>query len=64
MKDDEYTQAIKLIRKKRMASLLDFQRELGFGYCHSQKLMDRVEKEGIVGPAVEGKSWLVNWDKL
>lgn len=64
MEVTDYDQAIKLVRKKRRASVLDFQRGLGLGYCHAQKLMDRLENDGIVGPAVKGKPRLVNWDKL
>jgi S-DNA-T family DNA segregation ATPase FtsK/SpoIIIE len=52
--DDEnspYEQAITVVMRDRKASTSYIQRRLGIGYNRAASIMERMEKEGIVGPA-------------
>jgi S-DNA-T family DNA segregation ATPase FtsK/SpoIIIE len=52
--DDEnspYEQAIMVVMRDRKASTSYIQRRLGIGYNRAASIMERMEKEGIVGPA-------------
>lgn len=49
--DDLYTQAVALIAKERKASTSFIQRCLRIGYNRAATIIERMEKEGIVGPA-------------
>jgi S-DNA-T family DNA segregation ATPase FtsK/SpoIIIE len=49
--DDLYDQAVSLVLRSNKASTSFVQRELNIGYNRAAKLMDRMEAEGIVGPA-------------
>ena len=49
--DDPYDQAIAVVMRDRKASTSYIQRRLGIGYNRAASIMERMEKEGIVGPA-------------
>ena len=48
---DLYTQAVEIVRNDKKASTSYIQRRLRIGYNRAADLIDRMEKEGIVGPA-------------
>ncbi len=48
---DHYEQAIALVLRDRKASTSYIQRRLQIGYNKAASLMERMEQEGIVGPA-------------
>jgi S-DNA-T family DNA segregation ATPase FtsK/SpoIIIE len=48
---DLYDQAIQVVLRDKKASTSYIQRRLGIGYNRAASLMERMEKEGIVGPA-------------
>ncbi|MGA0598242.1 DNA translocase FtsK [Enterovirga sp. CN4-39] len=52
--DDEngpYEQAVQVVLRDKKASTSYIQRRLGIGYNRAASIMERMEKEGIVGPA-------------
>jgi len=49
--DDLYEQAIKIIMRDKRCSTSYIQRRLGIGYNRAASLIERMEKEGLVGPA-------------
>jgi S-DNA-T family DNA segregation ATPase FtsK/SpoIIIE len=48
---DPYDQAVSVVLRDRKASTSYIQRRLGIGYNRAASIMERMEKEGIVGPA-------------
>jgi len=48
---DLYTQALEIVRTEKKASTSYIQRRLRIGYNRAASLIDRMEAEGIVGPA-------------
>ena len=46
-----YRQAVSIVLRDRKASTSYLQRVLKLGYNRAARLIDRMEKEGIVGPA-------------
>ena len=48
---DHYEQAVALVLRDRKASTSYIQRRLQIGYNKAASLMERMENEGIVGPA-------------
>ena len=48
---DLYQQAVQVVLRDRKASTSYIQRRLQIGYNRAASLMERMEKEGIVGPA-------------
>jgi S-DNA-T family DNA segregation ATPase FtsK/SpoIIIE len=48
---DVYEQAVGIILRHRKASTSYIQRRLQIGYNRAASIMERMEKEGIVGPA-------------
>ena len=61
--ESDYDKAIEVIRETRRASVSHFQRKLGWGYDHACGVLDRLEKDGIVGLKVEGQREIF-WDKI
>jgi len=53
--DELYNQALKLVKETKKASAALFQRRLQIDYDRSVKLLDKLEKNGIIGPA-DGQS--------
>jgi S-DNA-T family DNA segregation ATPase FtsK/SpoIIIE len=54
-KDILYDEAVRLVVENREASTTWLQRKLAIGYARAAKLIDEMEEEGIVGPAVGSK---------
>ena len=50
MSDDMYDKAVMIVAETRMASISAIQRRLRVGYNRAARMMDRMQKEGIVGP--------------
>jgi S-DNA-T family DNA segregation ATPase FtsK/SpoIIIE len=48
---DLFTQAVQIVKRDRKASTSYIQRRLQIGYNRAASLMERMEEEGIVGPA-------------
>jgi len=49
--DDPYEQAIAVVMRDKKASTSYIQRRLGIGYNRAASLIERMEKEGLIGPA-------------
>jgi DNA segregation ATPase FtsK/SpoIIIE, S-DNA-T family len=49
--DDLYDQAVKVVMRDKRCSTSYIQRRLGIGYNRAASLIERMEKEGLVGPA-------------
>jgi len=49
--DELYQQAIKVVMRDKKCSTSYIQRRLGIGYNRAASLVERMEKEGLVGPA-------------
>jgi S-DNA-T family DNA segregation ATPase FtsK/SpoIIIE len=48
---DLYDQAVAIVLRDRKVSTSYIQRRLGIGYNRSASLIERMEKEGVIGPA-------------
>ncbi|WP_074381500.1 FtsK/SpoIIIE family DNA translocase [Bartonella doshiae] len=49
--DDPYRQAVAVVLRDRKASTSYIQRRLGIGYNRAASLIERMEEEGVIGPA-------------
>uniref|UniRef100_UPI0025E55F3E DNA translocase FtsK n=1 Tax=uncultured Nitratireductor sp. TaxID=520953 RepID=UPI0025E55F3E len=49
--DDPYDQAVAVVLRDGKASTSYIQRRLGIGYNRAASIIERMEEEGIVGPA-------------
>ncbi len=49
--DDMYDQAVALVAETRQASISMIQRRLRIGYNRAARMIERMEREGVVGPA-------------
>jgi len=49
--DDRYDDAVALVTKTRQASISMVQRHLRVGYNRAARIIEMMEKEGVVGPA-------------
>jgi DNA segregation ATPase FtsK/SpoIIIE-like protein len=49
--DELYPKAKEAVVKARKASTSFLQRKLGVGYSRASHLLDRLEEEGVIGPA-------------
>ncbi len=49
--DDLYEKAVKVVMKDRKCSTSYIQRRLSIGYNRAASLVERMEQEGLVGPA-------------
>ena len=49
--DERYDDAVALITKKRQASISMIQRHLRIGYNRAARIIEVMEKEGVVGPS-------------
>ncbi|MGB7431007.1 MAG: DNA translocase FtsK [Ahrensia sp.] len=50
-RDDPYDQAVAIVLRDRKASTSYIQRRLGIGYNRAASLIERMEDEGVIGPA-------------
>ena len=50
--DEHYDEAVALVTETGMASIAMMQSYLGLGRSRAARLITRMEREGIVGPAV------------
>ena len=48
---DPYDQAVAIVLRDKKASTSYIQRRMGIGYNRAASLIERMENEGIVGPA-------------
>jgi len=55
MFDAEYDQALALVTSSRQASASFLQRKMSLGYNHAARIMDQMEREGVVGPSQGSK---------
>lgn len=53
--DDKYEDAVRIVRETRQASISHLQRRMRIGYNRAARLIERMEKEGIVTPQEAGK---------
>lgn len=51
LSDGLYDQAVQLVAETRQASISMIQRRLRIGYNRAARMIERMEKEGVVGPA-------------
>jgi S-DNA-T family DNA segregation ATPase FtsK/SpoIIIE len=49
--NDNYDKAVAIVLRDRKASTSYIQRRLGIGYNRAASIIERMEKEGVVGPA-------------
>ncbi|MEM1377359.1 MAG: DNA translocase FtsK, partial [Pseudomonadota bacterium] len=49
--DDPYDQAVAVVLRDRKVSTSYIQRRLGIGYNRAASLIERMEEEGLIGPA-------------
>jgi len=49
--DDPYDQAVAIVLRDGKASTSYIQRRLGIGYNRAASLIERMEQEGLIGPA-------------
>ena len=49
--DDPYEQAIAIVMRDKKASTSYIQRRLGIGYNRAASIIEKMEKEGLIGPA-------------
>jgi S-DNA-T family DNA segregation ATPase FtsK/SpoIIIE len=52
--DELYEEAVEMVKRLNKASVSLLQRRLRIGYTRAARLIDKMEEEGIVGPATEG----------
>lgn len=65
--DERYDEAVALVTKTRQASISSIQRHLRIGYNRAARMIDIMEKEGIVGPSDGAKPREVlvkNYDEI
>ncbi len=62
-KDDMLEEAIKVVMEGKRVSTSLLQRRLGVGYPRAARLIDQLEKEGVIGPAEGNKPREVLWSK-
>jgi len=55
--DEYYEKAVALVLSERKASVSYLQRKFSIGYNRAARIMEKMEKEGIVGPQVPGKPY-------
>ena len=53
--DEMYDQAVKVVTDSQQASISMVQRRLRVGYNRAARLIERMEKEGVVGPSEGAK---------
>ncbi|HIC90955.1 MAG TPA: DNA translocase FtsK, partial [Syntrophaceae bacterium] len=51
IQDEKYEEAVKLVAETRQASISMIQRRLRVGYNRAARMIEQMEREGIVGPS-------------
>ena len=54
--DERYDEAVALVTRTRQASISSVQRHLRIGYNRAARIIEAMEREGVVGPAAGAKS--------
>ena len=54
--DEKYDEAVQLVAKDRQASISYIQRRLRIGYNRAARIIEMMEKDGVVGPSDGVKS--------
>jgi S-DNA-T family DNA segregation ATPase FtsK/SpoIIIE len=54
--DEHYDRAVEIVAEKRNASISYIQRRLKVGYNRAARMIEQMEKEGVVGPQIGTKS--------
>ena len=49
--DDKYDEALAIVAKERQASISYIQRRLRIGYNRAARIIETMEREGVVGPS-------------
>jgi len=50
-KDEKYDQAVEIVIQSRQASISALQRKLRVGYNRAARMIEHMEKEGLIGPS-------------
>ena len=50
-RDEKYTDAVELVAETRNASISMLQRRLRVGYNRAARIIETMEKEGLIGPS-------------
>lgn len=53
--DERYAEAVEIIRRTQKCSTSWLQRQMGVGYNRAAKMVDQMEREGVVGPILNAK---------
>jgi S-DNA-T family DNA segregation ATPase FtsK/SpoIIIE len=53
--DDKYAEAVAMVRRTQKCSASWLQRQLGVGYNRAAKLVERMEREGVVGAPINAR---------
>ncbi|MBH1989261.1 MAG: hypothetical protein I8H75_02460 [Myxococcaceae bacterium] len=53
--DERYAEAIEIVRRTQKCSTSWLQRQMGVGYNRAAKMVDQMEREGVVGPILNAK---------
>jgi S-DNA-T family DNA segregation ATPase FtsK/SpoIIIE len=51
VKDELYDQALAIVSEMKTVSISILQRKMSIGYNRSARMIERMEREGLVGPA-------------
>lgn len=53
--EDQIQECIRIVKRERKASISLFQRRLRIGFVRAAKIMDELERRGVVGPHKESE---------
>ena len=53
--DQKYDEAVAIVAQSRQASISLIQRRLRIGYNRAARIIERMEEEGVISPAVPGR---------
>ncbi|MDR2386700.1 MAG: DNA translocase FtsK 4TM domain-containing protein [Deltaproteobacteria bacterium] len=58
-RDDKYREAVEIVRREGKASISSVQRHLRIGYNRAARIIEEMERDGIIGPADGAKPRIV-----